>query len=408
MVVVVETDLSSPAEVASVRATIGEGGCADLECLHDFATGSSSAFPFSFVVEPRDDPSARFTLSIVARDAGGTTTVSREIETGFVPSSTRLLVVRLSRACRGVSCSLTETCSDGACVGRFVDPEDLPTVLPGRELDGRGDAGPGLDAPEDAPLPDALPFDAPLDAPPRDALGDGGGALPDACSALPAGAPGGLTLIDPDGAGPIAPFEVWCDMTTEGGGWTLLVKADGATSALPYTAPAWTGGPDLATPGPPSITRGNAIYLPYWHVPITELLMGTGTDWFAAPSTEMVPTTARQAMESGVSFSTPRANEVEWASLVPGLNIPTASCRRRGINVHLPSGGEGMDVRIGMAGSAVTDCSEPTFWYGVGATITASGGGCRSSTATAGGARVCGTPASVRGEAAAFLLVYGR
>lgn len=36
----------------------------------------------------------------------------------------------------------------------------------------------------------------------------------------------GIYTIDPDGTGPGAPLDVLCDMTTNGGGWTMLVRLD--------------------------------------------------------------------------------------------------------------------------------------------------------------------------------------
>ncbi|MFB0965344.1 MAG: fibrinogen-like YCDxxxxGGGW domain-containing protein [Patescibacteria group bacterium] len=47
--------------------------------------------------------------------------------------------------------------------------------------------------------------------------------MPGSCKAIKGAYPAsadGTYSIDYDGAGPAAPFQVLCDMTTDGGGWT--------------------------------------------------------------------------------------------------------------------------------------------------------------------------------------------
>jgi cysteine-rich repeat protein len=50
----------------------------------------------------------------------------------------------------------------------------------------------------------------------------------------------GLYDIDADGAGPQAPFKVWCDMTTDGGGWALAIRFAPSQGTFDFYSPHWT------------------------------------------------------------------------------------------------------------------------------------------------------------------------
>lgn len=386
IVVVVETDLSVPGELQSVRAVVGEGACEDMRCVRDFVTDAPSSIPFSFTLEPRGATDARFTLTVTGRDARATDVVSRRVDSAFVPASTRLLVVRLERACRGIECTGQTTCLSGACVSSVVDERMLPLVIPGTEL-------------RDAAQADAGDHDASTD--------DVGPAVPVSCDALPGSAPSGVTRIDPDGAGGVLPFDAWCDNAGDGGGWTLLAKVDPASDVLAFDAPAWTAS-SAAAFGAVDETPGDALLMPYWTLPVGELR-------FVVQGRTLVTTmtgfrgTLRAAMDARPVFEGPASRPAPWETLVASDVRPAMPpCVRAGILPAIPEASGALRVRIGALASALADCAEPTMWFGIAPSLSTSAANCDTTTdTTAGAERVCG-PAGRRSSYPQAFLVYGR
>lgn len=74
------------------------------------------------------------------------------------------------------------------------------------------------------------------------------------------GAPSGTYTIDPTGS---SPFQVYCDMTNDGGGWTLVLKNVTNNSDFNYSSANWTSGTPFNNSNFDLWNNGNALYQSY-------------------------------------------------------------------------------------------------------------------------------------------------
>lgn len=80
----------------------------------------------------------------------------------------------------------------------------------------------------------------------------------------------GVYLIDLDGAGGNSPFNVYCDMTSNGGGWTLMMKATQGTT-FNYDSDYWTTNNTL-NESETNLNDGDAKFRSFNELPITDIM----------------------------------------------------------------------------------------------------------------------------------------
>ncbi len=103
-----------------------------------------------------------------------------------------------------------------------------------------------------------------------DGSGPGSPAL--TCDSLLAEYPGtgdGAYWLDPDGTGS---YEAMCDMTSGGGGWTLILKTDQGSTAFEYSAAYWSDDTTLLNETDVSLTIGDAKYQSMNNLPFGEVM----------------------------------------------------------------------------------------------------------------------------------------
>jgi len=193
----------------------------------------------------------------------------------------------------------------------------------------------------------------------------------DAKTAAPTTAASGVYGLDPTGTGS-ATVSAYCDMTGDGGGWTLVIKADGAQPTFTYGSALWTND-DTLNPDQPNLDTIEAKLATFSTVAFTSVRMGLTeagvTRWLVLPLTSP---SMRAMFGSATRIDTNAGRDAWKATLATSslqLNCNSEGVNNApGINALLPR------VRIGIIGNEQNDCMSPDSWIGIGGLGTVCGG----------------------------------
>lgn len=155
--------------------------------------------------------------------------------------------------------------------------------------------------------------------------------------------------------GTTAPFSAVCDMTRDGGGWTLLLKATGDAS-LEYSAAAWTNA-TLLNATDMTTQPSNAKYQSFLSLPVTTLRGELDGFRYTKAFTSI---TAQQIFTGAVDivppFSTFNTGAPNWSTQpycrIFGVNTPYGHAR----------------VRFGWSADKRDDCTSNNTAIGLGLT----------------------------------------
>jgi len=179
----------------------------------------------------------------------------------------------------------------------------------------------------------------------------------------------GVYWIDPTGGDVSDAFQVYCDMTSDGGGWTMVLKINGADGTFTQGSSYWTND-TLLNVNNIAEDAVNSKFKSYTNLAFGEVLlkMKTGDAW----RTMVIPkvgNSMKAVMAAG--YHNTGKGRAAWLNMVPG-SAAQNNCGVEGFN-NYNGGARGNVVRLGVSYNQENDCRTCDTCIGIGCTSKAAG-----------------------------------
>ena len=179
------------------------------------------------------------------------------------------------------------------------------------------------------------------------------------CNAIPRAAPTGVYTLNAGGIN----WSAYCDMTSDGGGWTLVMKVPGRDPGFVYDSAIWTNSTPL-NEGSTDLSTTPAKFRGFFSLPFQQLRLGMVD---GSPRYLVVPVSGTNVGPLNAIFAGPaRATSVgrnAWRTLVGSPSLQPF-CNAEGFN--MVSGGDYQAVRLGVLTNQENDCDSADSRLGFG------------------------------------------